>query len=166
MISVSRLCSTWPILLIGIIFGTSTRLTLELAGVGHDGVGLLLRDAHDFLLAGNRHSLAASVFDEARALGFRIVEEALTLTNDLARLREFARERIADFIHNLKSRGDVDLAKIVLAEHRFRILKKDREFLNETENSCFVHCIPFMPAANMLHFNTLRKAAGCFHCNR
>ena len=74
-------------------------------------------------------------------------------------------ERI-DVLRNLKSRGDVDLAKIVLAEHRFRILKKDREFLNETENSCFVHCIPFMPAANMLHFNTLRKAAGCFHCNR
>ena len=133
--------------LVSVIFRTGTRLALELAGVSQDGVGLLLGDANNLLLGGDGHCLAAGILDHAVRFGFRIVEKALALAYDLTRLREFARERVADLVDDLERGGHIYLAKIVLAENWLCFLKQNREFLKKTQNPGFVHVIP----SNLLH---------------
>ena len=128
--------------LVGVVFRAGARLTLKLAGIGQDGVGLLLGDAHDLLLGGDGHRLAARIFDHAVCFGFRIIEKALTFAHNLARLCEFARERVADLVDDLESGGHVNLAKVVLAENWLCILKQNREFLEKTQDPGFVHVIP------------------------
>ena len=125
-----------------VVEGRAAELALELARVGDQLVGLLLGDAHDLLLGGDGHRLAARIFDHAVRFGFRIIEKALTFAHNLARLREFARERVADLVNDLESGGHVNLAKVVLAENWLCILKQNREFLEKTQDPGFVHVIP------------------------
>ena len=80
--------------LVGIVFGTGTRLTLELAGGGQNLVGLLLGDADDLLLARDGHSLRTGIFDHAVRFGLGVVEQTLALTHDLTRLRELAAQGV------------------------------------------------------------------------
>ena len=127
---------------VGVIFRPGARLALELAGIRHDGIGLLLGDANDLLFGGDRHGLAAGVVDETRAFGIGIVQKALTLAHDLAGLGEFPGEGFANLIHDLEGLVDVDLTEIVLAEDRLRVLKKDGKLLDEPQYSRFVHVFP------------------------
>ena len=46
------------------VFCACTRFALELARFSHDGIGLLLGNAHDLLFARNGDSLATRIFDK------------------------------------------------------------------------------------------------------
>ena len=107
--------------------------------------------------------MAARVLDQTSTLRFGVIDKALTLAHDLTSLGEFARERIANFIHDFESRRNVDLAKIALAKHRLGVLEKNGELLDKSKNSCFVHCVvPFVIAAFKLRFSTRACARSLF----
>ena len=135
--------------LVGVVFRTGTRLALELAGIGQDGVGLLLRDAHDLLLAGDGHRLAARVLDPAVRLGRGVVQQALALAHDLTGLGELGRERVADLVYDLEGRRNVHLAHVAFAEHRLRVFKQNRELFEQPQDSCFVHDFPSTQACRV-----------------
>lgn len=128
--------------LVGVVLGAGAGLALQLAGIGQDGIGLLLGDAHDLLLGGDGHGLGARVFDHAVGLGLGVVEQALALADDLSGLGELARERVADLVHDLEGGGDVHLTQVVLAEHRLRVLQEDGQLLQKPQNSSLVHGHP------------------------
>ena len=60
----------------------------------------------------------------------------------VARLRELARERVADLVHDLERGGHVNLTEVVLAEDRLRILEQNGKLLEQTHHTGFVHAVP------------------------
>ncbi len=133
--------------LVGVVLGAGTRLALQLAGVGQDGVGLLLGDAHDLLLAGDRDGLATGILDHTIGLHLGIVQKALALAHNLASLRELGGEQVANLVHDVERSGDVHLAQVALAEDGLRVLEKNRELLEQPQHSGFVHCCSFLTIA-------------------
>ncbi len=128
--------------LVGVVLGAGAGLALQLAGIGQNGVGLLLGDAHDLLLGGDGDGLAAGILDHAVGLDLGVVQKALALAHDLAGLGELRREQIANLVHDVEGGGDIDLAKVVLAEDRLRVLQEDRELFEQPKYSGFVHVVP------------------------
>ena len=134
--------------LIGIILCTGARLALQLAGIGHDGLCLLLGDAHDLLLGGDGHRLAARILDEAVRLILRILQERLALAHDLASLSELSWEDVADLIHDLEGSGDVHLPHVAFAENRLRVFQQYGQLFEKSQYSCFVHLSPSLKATS------------------
>lgn len=91
---------------------------------------------------GDGDRLAAGVLDHAVGLDLGVVQKALALAHDLAGLGELRREQIANLVHDVEGGGDIDLAKVVLAEDRLRVLQEDREFFEQPKYSGFVHVVP------------------------
>ena len=141
--------------LVSKIFSTSAGFALELTCFRQDGVCLLLRNANDFLFAGNGNSLAASILNQTACLGFCLIKKSLTLTNNLTSLSELARERVANLVQDLKCSLSINLPKPAFTKRRrLRILDEHGELFDEIQYSCFVHIHPSEIAHAKQHTTT------------
>ena len=84
-----------------VLLGVVAGVALVLGRLVADGVGLLLREAHDLLVACEDHGLLLGVRDDGARLLLGALERLLLLFEDAAGVRELLREHAADLVKDL-----------------------------------------------------------------
>ena len=83
------------------VLSVGITVALVLRGLVADGVGLLLGQADDLLVAGEDHRLLLGVGDDGACLLLGAVERLLLLLDDAARVGELLREHAANLVQDL-----------------------------------------------------------------